>query len=248
MFGKSTYFGGGNIPEKELDKIKNISDKFMSITQMLIGDGFCDRAIVRLLKPCNICVILDDYNTHFIFTNKGVCGHSDIQHKDLRGKGSGDFEAAKKIVERDLNYENSFGFTIKTHILLNMSPSDEEVTPYVKEYIYSEILYSERMAGLVRITPVFSKRDFFLNKFSCFVLMPFTSDNYLNQIYDDYIKTTIKKCGMNCHRADDVISNDAIMEDIWKSINEAKLIIAELTGKNSNVFYELVLLIQLVKK
>ena len=29
------------------------------------------------------------------------------------------------------------------------------------------------------------------------------------------------------------------MEDIWIGINEAKVVIAEITGKNPNVFYEL---------
>ena len=91
----------------------------------------------------------------------------------------------------------------------------------------------------MKMNPIFLQRDFFINELSCFALMPFTDDNYLKQIYDHYIKTTVEKCGMSCHRADDAFNNDAIIEDIWKSINEAKLIIAELTGKNPNVFYEL---------
>ena len=31
-----------------------------------------------------------------------------------------------------------------------------------------------------------------------------------------------------------------IIEDIWKSINEAKFLIADVTGRNPNVFYEIV--------
>jgi hypothetical protein len=44
--------------------------------------------------------------------------------------------------------------------------------------------------------------------------------------------------GLTCLRADDLYSSNVIMEDIWKLINEAKLIIADVTGKNANVFYE----------
>ena len=32
--------------------------------------------------------------------------------------------------------------------------------------------------------------------------------------------------------------NQSIIEDIWKRINEAKILISELTGRNANVFYE----------
>ena len=39
-------------------------------------------------------------------------------------------------------------------------------------------------------------------------------------------------------RADDIYNNQSIIEDIWKYINEARLLITELTGKKANVFYE----------
>lgn len=33
--------------------------------------------------------------------------------------------------------------------------------------------------------------------------------------------------------------NDIIIQTVWKKINQAKFIIADCTGKNPNVFYEL---------
>ena len=43
---------------------------------------------------------------------------------------------------------------------------------------------------------------------------------------------------MTCRRADDIYDNQSIIEDIWKSINEASVIVSELTTRNANVFYE----------
>ena len=42
----------------------------------------------------------------------------------------------------------------------------------------------------------------------------------------------------DCLRADDIYDNQPIIEDIWQHINEARLILAELSGRNANVFYE----------
>jgi predicted nucleotide-binding protein len=69
--------------------------------------------------------------------------------------------------------------------------------------------------------------------------MPFASD--LTSIYTTLVKPTVEdpRFGLVCRRADDIKSNKAIIQDIWKSVCEARLIIADLSGLNPNVMYEL---------
>jgi hypothetical protein len=42
--------------------------------------------------------------------------------------------------------------------------------------------------------------------------MPFK--NELREIYEDFIKIAVKKCNMDCERADDIFHNTSIMEVI----------------------------------
>ena len=72
----------------------------------------------------------------------------------------------------------------------------------------------------------------------CFVLMPF-GDDMLQQVYEFHIKPTVEEVGLRCERADDVYGPAVIIDDIWKAINCAQVVLAELTGQNPNVFYEL---------
>jgi len=72
----------------------------------------------------------------------------------------------------------------------------------------------------------------------CFVLMPFR-DDMLQQVYEVHIKPTVERVGLQCKRVDDMLGPAAIMVDIWKGINSARVVLAELTGQNPNVFYEL---------
>lgn len=88
----------------------------------------------------------------------------------------------------------------------------------------------------MRVDPIFSKRKFIAKSNLCFVLMPFKAD--LQPVYSDHIKKVLEALDMTCRRADDIFSNSAIMEDIWENINQARIIIADLTEKNPNVFYE----------
>jgi len=67
--------------------------------------------------------------------------------------------------------------------------------------------------------------------------MPFSSD------YDDIffygIMGAIKTFGAICIRADNIEFTGDILQQIYNSIYQSKLIIAEVTEQNANVFYEL---------
>ena len=44
---------------------------------------------------------------------------------------------------------------------------------------------------------------------------------------------------LSCIRADNIYSTGIIIEEIWDKIQEAQVIIADATGRNPNVFYEM---------
>ncbi|HEX6899223.1 MAG TPA: hypothetical protein VF789_05895 [Thermoanaerobaculia bacterium] len=70
-----------------------------------------------------------------------------------------------------------------------------------------------------------------------FVLMPFSAD--LAPVYEDHIKSVASKLGLSIARADDFFTTNAIVSDIWAGIFQSKIIIADCTGRNPNVFYEI---------
>ena len=73
----------------------------------------------------------------------------------------------------------------------------------------------------------------------CFILMPFNEEN-LQIVYEDFVKPTVEKhFNLRCQRADDIFGASVIVEDIREKIRTAKVIIAELTGRNPNVLYEI---------
>jgi hypothetical protein len=84
---------------------------------------------------------------------------------------------------------------------------------------------------------IFGGTNFTLDPLLCFVLMPF--DSQFQPLYDDHIKPTVTRSGLRCERADDIRGTTLITWDIWERINRARFLMADLTGQNSNVFYEL---------
>jgi len=90
---------------------------------------------------------------------------------------------------------------------------------------------------LMTVAPVFRARDVKPTQDLCFVLMPFIAS--LDRLYREKIKPTVEACGFKCLRADDLFSPTPILEDIWIHICKSKVIIADVTGRNPNVFYEM---------
>jgi len=71
---------------------------------------------------------------------------------------------------------------------------------------------------------------------SCFVIMPF--DPSYQTEYERIIRPAVEESGLECIRADEIYSRPQITADIWKSLRSTRIVIAELTGRNTNVFYE----------
>jgi len=73
---------------------------------------------------------------------------------------------------------------------------------------------------------------------SCFVMMPFAQP--LGDYYEKVYKPAIEKAGLKAIRADtEIFGAGKIMDQVWSGINAAKVLVAELTTRNPNVFYEL---------
>lgn len=70
-----------------------------------------------------------------------------------------------------------------------------------------------------------------------FVIMPFGDD--FDDIYREIYAPVIKAAGLESLRADEIYNNQPIIQDINHSIHSAKVILADVTGRNPNVNYEL---------
>jgi hypothetical protein len=73
---------------------------------------------------------------------------------------------------------------------------------------------------------------------TCFVMQPFASPH--GDYYEKIFKPAIDKTGLKPVRADaDIFGTGKIIDQIWRGINAAKVLVAELTTRNANVLYEL---------
>jgi hypothetical protein len=74
-------------------------------------------------------------------------------------------------------------------------------------------------------------------QYDLFVLMPFSPD--MREVYEDHIREVARRLKFRVGRADDFFTPGAVMGDVWTGICRSRIIIADCTSRNPNVFYEI---------
>jgi len=69
-----------------------------------------------------------------------------------------------------------------------------------------------------------------------FVLMPFSAD--FHDVYQLGIKAAAEASGTYCERVDEQIFDGTILQRIYNQISNADIVVADMSGRNPNVFYE----------
>jgi hypothetical protein len=97
--------------------------------------------------------------------------------------------------------------------------------------------YKSKLDRLVPAVPIWRTRNFEPDRTLCFVMMPFADQFFLN--YEEAIRPALEAAGLRGMHAGEIFGTREIMEDIWESICTARVVVADVTGRNANVFYEL---------
>ncbi len=93
--------------------------------------------------------------------------------------------------------------------------------------------------SLMYVNPkLFIRKNFTINSSLCVVIMPFR-EKWSNTVFDVFKEVVEDEFGLVCWRSDNEFSDDVIIQTVWEKLNQAKFVIADCTGQNANVFYEL---------
>lgn len=192
---------------------------------------------VRIMQPLHQCTLVEDFNIFVVLAIHDLGGSFRKLFTNASGRRN-TLETAISWVEEQIGFKDPFGFHLPRAVLdYDDDLKGAAVAQIAGRLIDGEVANIERQNRIVRLNPIFQGREFLMNEQLVFVLSPF--EEPFNTIYEDHLRTAVESIqGLSCQRADDIYDNRPIIEDIWRYTNEARILIAELTGRNPNVFYE----------
>lgn len=131
------------------------------------------------------------------------------------------YDVSRKLEENDRRWKDM------NHLVISSQEKFENSNYYNSEVVPNEFLKSFGITN---------PKDYEVDNRLVFVLTPF-NDNYRDSFI--YIREVCSRLNLKCIRGDeDYISNE-IFPSIIKQILKSRLIIANITGRNPNVMYEL---------
>ncbi|WP_052309908.1 hypothetical protein [Methanocella arvoryzae] len=222
------------MPEDISGKVANLRVQFESIVRSIV-DQEKDRYIFRILSNSSYLEIIDKNNLYIaVQPHPGACSVESILEPDK--VLSGDLVSFK--ARSEYGFSDPIVITFPKILIDQSAEERKSDLEYIANlYINYEKIRMEKIESMIKINPIFGPASYNLNEKMVFVLMPFKDD--LTKIYESVIKPTVEKKGLLCRRADELKTNSVIIQDIWKAICEARIVIADLTYLNANVFYEL---------
>lgn len=237
MFHQGARAAGGNATAEVEAKISLLLDQFIKEVAAMVSSAGIQRGMVRSMLPCSIVTVIDALHLS-VAAQKSMGVPSTL----TLSKPTEQFTAQKVYSAAKWEFGFDLPFVVQFPVeLLDAGPESRQaaVQAIAGEHFRSEIARVEREMNLVQVNPVFGPVSYTVDPKLAFVLMPFSEQ--LTEIYSSLVKPAIEQSGFDlvCRRADDIKSNRSIVQDIWKSICEARLIIADLSGLNPNVMYEL---------
>lgn len=131
--------------------------------------------------------------------------------------------------------------------------SDPRVDPPIHDSIHVSDTWRDFQGGLglslhdlvkvcrngqgLAVTPLFGRPSKTEDHSDIFVIMPFKPE--YDVVYTDHVRKVANQLGLSVARADDRLDSGEIMKAVWADIFHAKVVLAECTERNANVFYEL---------
>lgn len=220
--------------------------KDIELLSQMFQSGFDQRVetmgltarVVRGILPCNVTHILDD--DHLWLVGEVAHGAPYPRKYHIEGEALTD-DRIERVATYELGYIDPFYAKLPRQLLSLQHDQEDSVrntvTASVDAMIAREYQRATAQERRIRISPLFGDPPLESNDSMCFVIAPFSEDR--TSVFREYIQPTVEKFGLACLRVDSVQTNRGIVENIWRSICEARFIIADLTGANANVFYEL---------
>lgn len=228
---------GGDLPAELKPRLEDLLDEFGKCLKSEVNQRILRRGFVRYMLPCHMVAILDS-EMLWVIAQKSL-GLTETQFFDRRSKQFSHAQVAE-LGEWEFGFDDPFVIPFPA-TLLDQPTSQRRlaIEAIAKSHVESELQRVNAKMNIIQINPIFGPAQYQLDTRLAFVLMPFTDP--LTAIYQAIIKPTVEdpQFGLVCRRADDIKSNRAIIQDIWKSICEARVVIADMTDLNPNVMYEL---------
>jgi hypothetical protein len=218
ILNEKTRIISGNMMPELMASVDKLIDEFMAIVNAMAMDRHLQKGIARSQLPCSMVAILDKEKLSIL----------------------AQFRRENKFASYFQNnsvLDDAFVIQFPKEVLdQNSEQRRKSLESISSEHIDSEFNRFAELLSLIRTRPIFGDTSLTVGARSLLLLLP--QDKGKRRNYDS-IKRAIEAIGLAVCEAEDIRKGRSSVREMWRSINQAAIIIADLTGFDAGVMYGL---------
>jgi hypothetical protein len=234
ILNEKTRIISGNMMPELMASVDKLIDEFMAIVNAMAMDRHLQKGIARSQLPCSMVAILDKEKlsilAQFRRENKFA---SYFQNNSVALTP----QQAANSAQWEFGLDDAFVIQFPKEVLdQNSEQRRKSLESISSEHIDSEFNRFAELLSLIRTRPIFGDTSLTVGARSLLLLLP--QDKGKRRNYDS-IKRAIEAIGLAVCEAEDIRKGRSSVREMWRSINQAAIIIADLTGFDAGVMYGL---------
>lgn len=223
---------GGTMPTELQEKVDRLLDEFMAEVDTISQDRHLQKGIARSQLPCDMLAVMDKDNLYVVAQLRSENRTSTYVYNP----------EASWTPQKVLNSSQwEFGFTDPFLIrfpasLVAENERREALSRFASDHIDSEFMRFMNLLSLLRTKPIFGPAQGGSSSETALLLLP--SEEGLDKNSQVIIESAEAE-RLTTVLADDIRRGRSAVKGMWTSINEAKIVVADLTGPDPSVMYGL---------
>jgi hypothetical protein len=229
-----TRIRSGDMEAELSAKVDKLIDEFMAIVDAVAEDRHLQKGIARSQLPCSMVAVLDKKSlsvlAQFRMENRTA---SYFYRPDITLLP----QQAANSAQWEFGFNDAFIIQFPAN-LLEQSAQDRHAAlkAVAFAHIDSEFLRLEQLLSLMRTRPIFGEVAEPVGAKTLFLLLP--ADAKLRE-NEEIILNASRANNLPVEQAEDIRLGRYAVREMWRSLNHAAVIVADLTGPDSGVMYGL---------
>jgi hypothetical protein len=234
MLNERSRARSGTMPDDLQEKIDNLLDEFMEAVDNLTDKLHLQKGIARSQLPCSMVAVLDKEHLFIIGQFRPEARFSSYIHTPDSVWSN---DKIRSSAQWEFGFDDPFVIEMPIGILSeNVTKRRDVLIDSASHHLEAEFNRFVGLLSLFRTRPIFGPAPAGTERQTALLLVP--SDQIPNKIYDALLKA-LHSSGIIAETAKDIRNGRSAVKDLWNSINQARVIIADLTGPDPSVMYGL---------
>ena len=234
MLNDKSQMRCGDMDAELSARVDGLLDEFMAVVDSMAGERHLQKGIARSQLPSSIVAILDRQNL-------SILGQLRLENRTASYFFRPDMALSGQQAAHSASWEFGFDdpYIIQfPAILMDQSASDRRAAleSIAAKHIDSEYLRLEEKLSLMRHRPIFGPVEKPVMAGALLMLLPMDGGR---PGIEETILSAISACNLAYEDAPDIRSGKSAVREMWRSINYAAVILADITGADPQVMYGL---------